>query len=267
MRSNKAMVTRARTGHPVPALAHAGAVSGVAAGFASLTEAVEAVTAIDSLLASLAASRAVLVESVRVWADERPELSGHEEPGTGNPAPGAGDAAESAADGVEPEDAILPPVLVEALAAALRIPEGSVLALAEESRALVHEHPRTLAALRGGRITYGHAQTILGYTDGLHRTARTALETRLLKRSQSCTVAELSVVARTERERRLPPALPPAQEGERPVRRAARPPHRVVARSRDVGQWPAQRRRQRSSQAGSAPVSATAGSEGAAGAS
>lgn len=227
MRSNQSVVTQVPAsgrvvwrrpvgpvGRPVPALAHAGAVSGTADGFASLDEAVEAVAAVDALLASLAASRAVLLESVREWADSSPQLVGAEES--------------------EPPAGLLPTALVVALATALRLPSGSVLALAEESRALVHEHPRTLAALRGGHITYGHAQTILGYTDGLHRAGRAALETRLLKRSRTCTVGELSVAARAERELRLPSTREPA-----------RPPRHAP-----------QRRRQRSSQAGSEPVSA-----------
>lgn len=163
--------------------------SGFASGFANLTEAVDAVAAVDALLASLAASRAVLMESVREWVAGRPELFGASE--------------------VETDDlAGLAPELVEELAKALRVPEGTAVALIEESRALVHEHPRTLAALRGGHITHAHAQTILGYTDGLRRGNRVALETRLLKRARTTTPGELSLVARTERERRLRPDRP-----------------------------------------------------------
>ena len=155
-------------------------------GFADLTEAVDAVAAVDSLLASLAASRAVLMESVREWVADQPERF---------------DAPEVESD----DPAGLAPELVEQLAKALRVPEGSVVAFIEESRALVHEHPRTLAALRGGHITHAHAQTILGYTDGLRRGNRVALETRLLKQARITTPGELSLVARAERERRLRP--------------------------------------------------------------
>jgi hypothetical protein len=126
------------------------------------------------------------MESVREWVADQPELF---------------DAAEAEADDV----AGLAPELVEQLARALRVPEGSAIALIEESRALVHEHPRTLAALRGGHISHAHAQTILGYTDGLRRANRVALETRLLKHARNTTPGELSLVARTERERRLRP--------------------------------------------------------------
>ncbi len=145
--------------------------------------------AVDALLASLAASRAVLMESVREWVADQPELF---------------EAPEVDADDL----AGLAPELVEQLARALRVPEGSAVALIEESRALVHEHPRTLAALRGGHITHAHAQTILGYTDGLRRSNRLALETRLLKRARTTTPGELSMVARAERERRLRPERP-----------------------------------------------------------
>ncbi|WP_454850825.1 hypothetical protein [Promicromonospora soli] len=188
MRSNKVVVTQGPA--DVPGRSPRGAVapreSGFAGGFANLTEAVDAVAAVDALLASLAASRAVLMESVREWVAGQPELFG---------------APEVEADDV----AGLAPELVERLAKALRVPEGSAVALVEESRALVHEHPRTLAALRGGHISHAHAQTILGYTDGLRRANRVALETRLLKRARTVTPGELSLVARSERERRLRP--------------------------------------------------------------
>jgi hypothetical protein len=188
MRSNKVLVTRGPANVPdqSPRGAAAPRESGFAGGFANLTEAVDAVAAVDSLLASLAASRAVLMETVREWAADRPEQFG---------------APEVEADDV----AGLAPELVEQLAKALRMPQGSAVALIEESRALVHEHPRTLAALRGGHITHAHAQTILGYTDGLRRANRVALETRLLKHARTTTPGELSLVARTERERRLRP--------------------------------------------------------------
>ncbi|MGW2092113.1 hypothetical protein [Promicromonospora sukumoe] len=188
MRSNKVLVTRGPADVPgqSPRGAAAPRESGFASGFADLSEAVDAVAAVDSLLSSLAASRAVLMESVREWVADHPDLF---------------DAPEVEAD----EPAGLAPELVERLAAALRVPEGSAVALIEESRALVHEHPRTLAALRGGHITHAHAQTILGYTDGLRRGNRVALETRLLKHARTTTPGELSLVARTERERRLRP--------------------------------------------------------------
>jgi hypothetical protein len=188
MRSNKVLVTRGPANVPgqSPRGAAASRESGFASGFANLTDAVDAVAAVDALLASLAASRAVLMESVREWVADQPELFA---------------AAETEADDV----AGLAPELVEKLAEALRVPEGSAIALIEESRALVHEHPRTLAALRGGHISHAHAQTILGYTDGLRRANRVALETRLLKHARTTTPGELSLVARTERERRLRP--------------------------------------------------------------
>jgi hypothetical protein len=191
MRSNKELVTQGPADVPGQSARGAAAPreSGFASGFANLTEAVDAVAAVDALLASLAASRAVLMESVREWVAGRPELFDH-------PALEADDPA-----GLAPE-------LVEELAKALRVPEGAAVALIEESRALVHEHPRTLAALRGGHITHAHAQTILGYTDGLRRSNRVALETRLLKRARTTTPGELSLVARTERDRRLRPERP-----------------------------------------------------------
>jgi hypothetical protein len=104
----------------------------------------------------------------------------------------------------------------------------------------VHEHPRTLAALRGGHITHAHAQTILGYTDGLRRGNRVALETRLLKRARTTTPGELSLVARAERERRLRPgrqAEPPVRRAE-PLARRAEPPAVDRTRRQRVSAYP-----------------------------
>lgn len=159
-------------------------------GFASLAEAIDAVAAVDALLSSLAASRAVLMNEVGTWA------AGHVEEIAADVLP--------APDGADrPVDELAAGIVAERLADVLRVsPEGAA-ALVEESRALVHQHPRTLAALRSGSITYGHAQTILGYTCGLHRGGRTALETRLLRHARTASVAELSGIARIERERRL----------------------------------------------------------------
>ncbi|PUB23930.1 hypothetical protein C8K30_11070 [Promicromonospora sp. AC04] len=215
MRSNKVLVTRVPANVPgqSPRGAAAPRESGFVSRFANLTEAVDAVAAVDSLLASLAASRAVLMESVREWVADQPERF---------------DAPEVEAD----DPAGLAPELVEQLARALRVPEGSVVAFIEESRALVHEHPRTLAALRGGHITHAHAQTIIGYTDGLRRGNRVALETRLLKQARSTTPGELSLVARAERERRL-----------RPERRAE---PRTAPRSAPQVEAPSERRAGRS---------------------
>jgi 2-oxoglutarate dehydrogenase complex dehydrogenase (E1) component-like enzyme len=210
MCSNKVLVARGQANVPdqSPLGTAARRESGFASGFANLTEAVDAVAAVDALLASLAASRAVLMESVREWVADRPELF---------------ESPEAESD----EPAGLAPELVERLARALRVPEVSAVALVEESRALVHEHPRTLAALRGGHITHAHAQTILGYTDGLRRANRVALETRLLKHARTATAGELSLVARTERERRL-----------RPERRAEPQPAAVRPRRQRVSASP-----------------------------
>lgn len=159
-------------------------------GFGSLAEAIDAVAAVDALLASLAASRAVLMSELGEWAAAHVEEI-------------AGEAAEPV-DGTDPEvRSAAAGVVAERLAEVLRVTPDGAAALVEESRALVHRHPRTLAALRSGRITYGHAQTILGYTCGLRRGGRTALETRLLRHARTLTVGELSRVARVERERRL----------------------------------------------------------------
>lgn len=184
--------------------------------FRSLTEAIDAVAAVDALLASLAASRAVLMSELDAWASDRAEefLPGPS---------GEGEAVDA--------DQVVAGVVAGRLASVLRMSPEAAAGLVEESRALVHQHPRTLAALRRGAISYGHAQTILGYTCGLHRGGRAALETRLLRHAREVSVAELSVIARAERERRL------------------RAPRRRPAGAGPVGQ-----RRQMSSQAGGSPA-------------
>ncbi|MBE1874400.1 DUF222 domain-containing protein [Myceligenerans pegani] len=187
-------------------------------GFGSLAEAIDAVAAVDALLASLAASRAVLMSELGEWASTH---VGEILPGS----VGDGDAAAA-----EAED-LAAGIVADRLAEILRVSPDAAAGLVEESRALVRRHPRTLAALRGGKISYGHAQTILGYTYGLHRGGRAALETRLLRHARTATVAELSLIARTERERRL------------------RAPRRRAARADSVRQ-----RRQMSSHAGGSPA-------------
>src|SRR5918995_477691 len=78
MRSNKVLVTRGPANVPdqSPRGAAAPRESGFAGGFANLTEAVDAVAAVDSLLASLAASGAGLLGTVREWAADRREQFG-----------------------------------------------------------------------------------------------------------------------------------------------------------------------------------------------
>ncbi|MBL0887621.1 DUF222 domain-containing protein [Myceligenerans indicum] len=185
--------------------------------FRSLADAVDAVAAVDALLASLAASRAVLMSDLGAWAAEHLEEI----------FPGAVGGDDAVAEEAEE---VAAGIVADRLASVLRVSPEAAAGLVEESRALVHQHPRTLAALRRGRISYGHAQTILGYTCGLHRGGRAALETRLLRHARTVTVAELSRIARTERERRI----------REPRRRA--------------GTAAARQRRQMSSQAGGSPA-------------
>ncbi|RPF23208.1 DUF222 domain-containing protein [Myceligenerans xiligouense] len=186
-------------------------------GFRSLAEAIDAVAAVDALLASLAASRAVLMSDLGAWAGAHVEEIVPE-------AVGGDEAVAREAEGIAAG------IVADRLADVLRVSPEAAAGLVEESRALVHQHPRTLAALRGGTISYGHAQTILGYTCGLHRGGRAALETRLLRHARKATVAELSQIARIERERRL------RAPGRRRAERAER------------------QRRQMSSQAGGSPA-------------
>ncbi|WP_081448099.1 HNH endonuclease signature motif containing protein [Sanguibacter keddieii] len=92
--------------------------------------------------------------------------------------------------------------LTAELGCALRLPERSAGVLLLESKALVHEHPATMAALRKGVVSYRHAQTVLDATMGLDEPSVLELDALLALKAQTLTVSRLKTVARRERERR-----------------------------------------------------------------
>ena len=86
------------------------------------------------------------------------------------------------------------------LGAALRIPERTIDALLGASHSLVHELPATLEALRGGSISYRHAQVMVDQIAGLPAAARELLEGQALPCARRLTVSKFSRKARILRE-------------------------------------------------------------------
>ncbi|GHD44992.1 HNH endonuclease [Mycetocola manganoxydans] len=93
---------------------------------------------------------------------------------------------------------------ISEVACELRIPERSAIALIDESEALMHRLPLTLAALREGEITYRHAQYLIDETATLDPDAAGQLERGALPFARNLTPARFRQKARTLRERLRP---------------------------------------------------------------
>jgi hypothetical protein len=97
--------------------------------------------------------------------------------------------------------------LTSELAAALRLPEGTVSRLVEESRVLVHELPSTLAALQHATISYRHASVIIDHASSLPEESRHPFEDAVLPFAVTHTAAQTDRKARTVRERWNPETI------------------------------------------------------------
>ena len=89
---------------------------------------------------------------------------------------------------------------ISEVACELRIPERSAIALIDESKALMHELPLTLAALRDGEISYRHAQILIDEVATLDARATAQLEQIALPFARTLTPARFRQKARTLRE-------------------------------------------------------------------
>jgi len=98
-------------------------------------------------------------------------------------------------------------VVVSELACAMRIPERTAENLVEQSKALLHELPATLAALNAGEISYRHAQAMIDHAGSVPKEAREAFEVALLPAAKTLTVSKFSGKARIARERRHPETI------------------------------------------------------------
>ncbi|WP_081448088.1 HNH endonuclease signature motif containing protein [Sanguibacter keddieii] len=147
----------------------------------------DAVVAGFAEVAAAQARAAERVEELRQWSSVVAEVA-------------ARHRGKKCADGIDLGDAERS--VVAELGCALRLPERSAGALVSESKALVHEHPATMAALREGQVSYRHAQAVLDATVGLDEPSVLELDALLALKAQTLTVSRLKTVARRERERR-----------------------------------------------------------------
>lgn len=172
------------TSHPLPTTyAEADAFLGVL---------LDAVVAADRELAVVAARRAELVDQVRTWSRDSVDALAQ---------------ARGKSRGSRDDHMIAARSTTAELACALRVPEGSVMALLVESEALVHELPATMTALRDGALSYRHAQVVMSATAALDEAPRLTLDAMLAERAATTTVANLGRVARRARERHDPRPL------------------------------------------------------------
>jgi len=98
-------------------------------------------------------------------------------------------------------------VIVSELAAALRLPERTAESLLGESRMLMTELPRTLAALSAGEISYRHAQRLIDHASSLPVESRRDFETAVLPAARSLPVGKFNETARKTRERTHPESI------------------------------------------------------------
>ena len=155
---------------------------------ATLDDLVGAVATANSMMNSLSAWRAELIEAVRAWSQQSANAL------VSDPcAPRARHTAHLA--------------VVAELACALSLPEQAASRLVDDSQILVTTCPATLTTLREGTISYRHAQVVMEHTDGLDRDEREELERRLLLSAPGLTASKFAARARRERERSHPVPL------------------------------------------------------------
>ncbi len=93
------------------------------------------------------------------------------------------------------------------VACVLRIPEATAGQLIDDSSALMHRLPMTLASLRAGEITLRHARVIVDNTSTLDDNAAQKLEEAALPHAGSLTVSQFTQKARIIRERIDPESI------------------------------------------------------------
>jgi len=159
----------------------------------SLGDLVDAAVMADRILAQASALRAGVIDQVRLWSEI-----------TENAAALVSD--KPAGPGWNPA-VIARRVVVSELACAMRIPERTAENLVEQSKALLHELPATLAALNAGEISYRHAQAMIDHAGFVPKEAREAFEVALLPAAKTLTVSKFTGKARIARERRHPETI------------------------------------------------------------
>ncbi len=179
-----------------------------------LGELVDAVLETDRLVATALAWRAELIDGFRGAIEVRERQAG----------PGSGVTSWTVAERARR-------TCVAELATAMRLPERSVEQLLGEARALVHELPVAMAALRAGEVSYRHAQRIVDHALSLPPESRRDFETEIVPVAAAQTVAKLERRARVVRERMHPGSI-----GDR-HRAAAADRHVALESGRDGMAW------------------------------
>ena len=162
---------------------------------------IEGVAEKDREIARITAERAVLIDQTREWAEKTAHTS----------VLGIGER------GPAERDSLVRQVIAEELACALRVPSGTAESLIASSRALVHDLPGTMEALRTGQITYRHAEVMIDEAWNLPASddddepettaARQLLESAALPYAARLTVAKFRQKARKLRERAHPETI------------------------------------------------------------
>lgn len=160
----------------------------------TLGEIIDAIVATDQMLSSVAAYRAELIDQARQWSELTQQA-------TRAGRAGGWDAAMTARR-----------VVVTEIACALRLPERTAERLVSDSHCLVQELPATLGALRGGEISYRHAQALADHANSLPQDARHAFEIAVLPAARKLTVAKFDRKARVEREKVHPETIAARRE-------------------------------------------------------
>lgn len=97
--------------------------------------------------------------------------------------------------------------LIAELGAALRLPDRTIELLIDESEALMHQLPLTLAALQSGQISYRHAQSMIDHAGSLPADAQAGFEETALPFATGLTAAKFDRKARILRERLHPDTI------------------------------------------------------------
>ncbi|WP_066463943.1 HNH endonuclease signature motif containing protein [Sanguibacter suarezii] len=154
----------------------------------------DAVVRADRMINALAATRAGLIEALRVASvepDPDPEPS----------------ASARTAEMLELRQEMDLRSMTAELACALHLPQSSAARLVDDSQALATLLPATAAALAAGTITYRHATTMIALVAGLDPHLRARAEATLVPRATVLTVAALTRAATRERDRLDPVPL------------------------------------------------------------
>jgi Domain of unknown function (DUF222) len=148
----------------------------------------DAIAGIDRSMASLAAIRARMIDTARVWITDT-------------------EASRPSSRGPSADAEMARQLLVAELAALLRIAGSSAARLVADSRTLVANLPATLDALTAGDISYRHAAIMIENAESLPEEARPHFEVAVLPKARRLNPSRFGDHARRVREREHPDSL------------------------------------------------------------